>query len=97
MRYYDNGAFYTVSYSANDAAAFARRWPCSTVRGRGSFTYDARHGDLVDATGTASEIDGSDWLAFSHDCQAYAMRKRTGPPPQRGGPSIDHNPERREL
>jgi hypothetical protein len=75
MRYYNNGAGYTVSYSARDAAAFAARWPCSTVRGHGAFAFLA-NGDLCDATGSATQGDGPDWLAFSADCQAYADTRR---------------------
>ncbi len=75
MRAYDNGCFYTVSYSALDAEEFSSKWPCSTVRGKGSFQYDKRNGDLVDATGSASRKDGDDWLAFSHDCQKYGQRR----------------------
>lgn len=75
MRTYDNGCFYTVSYSARDAENFSDQWPCSTVEGAGSFQYDKRTGDLVDATGSASRGDGNDWLAFSHDCQRYGQRR----------------------
>lgn len=76
MRYFDNGAFYTVTFSERDSYEFARRWPCSTVRGRGAFQFDKRSGDLVDATGSAARGDGPDWLALSEDCQAYARRRQ---------------------
>lgn len=70
MRTYDNGSGYTVAYTESDAAYFSAQWPSSTVSGKGSFSYE-NNGDLIDATGTAAENDGSDWLAFSEDCQKY--------------------------
>lgn len=75
MRCYDNGDLFTVTYNANDCQKFNSQWPCSTVKGKGSFQFDKRNGDLVDATGTALTGDGSEWLAFSQDCQAYGMKK----------------------
>lgn len=75
MRYYNNGSGFTVGYSRADAEQFSRRWPCSTVRGSGSFAFDAG-GNLVDATGSALKGDGGDWLAFCEDCQQYGERKR---------------------
>ncbi len=74
MRYYKNGPdSFTVSYTATDSAAFSHRWPCSTVRGHGSFSFS--RGDLVDVEGSAAANDGNDWRAFSEDCQAYGERK----------------------
>lgn len=76
MRLFDNGSFYTVSYSEIDSKDFSSRWPCSTVRGRGSFQFQRSNGDLIDATGTAaSGDDGADWVAFSQDCQQYGLKK----------------------
>lgn len=75
MRAYDNGAFFTVTFSISDACDFSDRWPCSTVRGRGSFQFDKRNGDLVDATGAAVTGDGPDWVAFSEDCRRYGERR----------------------
>jgi hypothetical protein len=74
MKTYDNGCFFIVTYNESDAEAFADEWPCSTVRGKGSWQFDKRNGDLVDATGSASRNDGLDWLAFSQDCQAHGLR-----------------------
>ncbi len=74
MRYYYNGSAFTVSYSREDAHAFAKQWPCSTVEGRGSFQF-AANGDLIDMGGSAAKNDGPDWLAFSQDCQAYGTPK----------------------
>lgn len=75
MKLYDNGSLYTVSYSSDDARAFADRWPCSTVRGSGSFQFQKSNGDLVDVTGSAARNDGDDWAAFSQDCQAFAENR----------------------
>ena len=75
MRYYDNGSGFTVGYTSRDADNFSRRWPCSTVEGSGSFSFDAR-GNLVGVSGTARECDGWDWVAFSQDCQAYGRSRR---------------------
>lgn len=44
--------------------------------GAGSFEFDARNGDLVDATGSAATGNGPDWLAFSHDCQQHPAQSR---------------------
>ena len=74
MRYHSNGSGFTVSYSARDADRFAAHWPASTVDGAGSFSFTLS-GDLIDATGSAAENDGSDWLAFSEDCHRCGMKK----------------------
>jgi hypothetical protein len=82
MRVFDNGSMFTVSYSPSDCEAFAHgragTWPCSTVKGRGSFTFDKSNGDLVDASGSATRGDGLDWLAFSRDCQDYGTMRLEG-------------------
>jgi hypothetical protein len=75
MRTYDNGSFFTVFYSENDSYHFALHWPCSTVTGKGSFQFDKSSGDLIDATGSALEYDGPDWLVFSRTCQHYGQSK----------------------
>jgi hypothetical protein len=75
MRAYDNGCFFTVTYSRNDAESFSDRWPCSTVRGAGSFQFSKRNGDLVDLTGSAAKSDGPEWVAFSEDCQRYGEKR----------------------
>lgn len=75
MRYYDNGYFYTVTFSPQDTAAFSRRWPWSTVRGSGSFTF-ADNGDLVDTTGIAERRNGTGWLTFCQDCRAFGSVER---------------------
>lgn len=81
MKFFDNGAGFTVSFSRKDSADFARRWPCSTVRGSGSFAFD-RRGNLVDVSGAAARGDGSDWVAFSQDCQRFGEQSRRGRLPQ---------------
>ena len=70
MRTYIHGLETTVTFNYRDAAYFSSRWPCSTVMGRGSFTFDSI-GDLVDTSDTAIYGDGPDWLAFSQDCQRW--------------------------
>lgn len=71
MKTYDNGSLFTVAFDHGDTEEFSDQWPCSTVRGKGSFQFEKRYGDLVDATGAALHGDGPDWLAFSHDCQTW--------------------------
>ncbi len=75
MKTYDNGRFFTVTFTADDAQAFSDNWPCSTVRGKGSFQFQKSNGDLVDTTGAARRGDGSDWLAFMQDCQQFGEKK----------------------
>lgn len=75
MKLYNNGSFFTVSFNEDDAREFSYSWPCSTVRGKGSFQFQKSNGDLVDASGSALKGDGSDWLAFSHDCQEWGNRE----------------------
>lgn len=77
MRTRDNGAFYSVTVSANEVSEFKDRWPCSGLPERSiGFQFDKRNGDLVDIWGTG-DYDGDDLLALSHDAQAYG-RKRLG-------------------
>jgi len=72
MKTYDNGSFYTVSFTAKDAQAFSDKWPCSTVSGAGSFQFAKSNGDLVDAPERATS---DAWVAFSQDCQAFGKRE----------------------
>lgn len=74
MRLHDNGSFFTVTFNQDDTRDFSDTWPCSTVRGKGSWQFQKSNGDLVDATGAASRNDGPDWLAFSQDCQQWGKR-----------------------
>jgi hypothetical protein len=83
MKAYDNGALFTVSYNQNDCTEFSRLWPCSTVKGRGAFVFNKSNGDLCDAEGTALKGNGSDWLAFSHDCQKYGEVRLSGATPNK--------------
>ena len=76
MRVYDQGSFYRVTVSANEVDRFNRRWPCSTLDGAQSFTFDKRTGDLVDRTGQG---DGGEAVAMSEDAQRYGA-KRLGVP-----------------
>lgn len=71
MRLRDEGAFYTVFVSAREVAEWNRRWPCSRLEGRQSFTF-ARNGDLVDRYGKG---DGPEAVALSQDAQEYACAR----------------------
>lgn len=70
MRVYDQGSVYRVTVSEREVEAFNRRWPCSTLAGRQSFTFDKRTGDLVDRTGRG---DGMEAVALSEDAQHYGF------------------------
>lgn len=59
MRTFDNGRGFTVCYDHDDANTFAASWPCSTVEGRGAFTF-GDNGALIDAEGSAEHNDGPD-------------------------------------
>jgi hypothetical protein len=74
MRYYFNGSGFTVGFNHQDSRDFSESWPCSSVEGKGSFSF-AAGGDLVDAEGAAATGDGSDWQAFSEDCKTYGELK----------------------
>ena len=71
MRVRDEGACYTVFISAREVSEWNRRWPCSCLQGRQSFTFD-RNGDLVDRFGKS---DGAEAVALSQDAQEYALAK----------------------
>ena len=72
MRVRDLGSNYSVSVSEREVDAFNRKWPCSTLRGRYTFEFEKRSGDLVDMTGSG---DGSEHVALSQDAQEYGKRK----------------------
>lgn len=72
MRVYDQGDCYRVTVSENEVDEFNRRWPCSSLRGRQSFTFEKRSGDLVDRSGRG---DGSEAVALSEDAEAYGKAK----------------------
>lgn len=71
MRVREEGAFYTVFVSAREVAEWNRRWPCSSLEGRQSFTFD-RKGDLVDRFGKGN---GPEAVALSQDAQEYALAR----------------------
>jgi len=78
MKTYDNGkAGFTVTFSEQDSEEFSASWPCSTVSGKGSFSF-AENGDLVKVTGSAETGDGDDWAAFSHDCRIWGEEIKNG-------------------
>lgn len=68
MRLSNEGAFYTISVSEIEVYNWNRRWPCSSLKGRQTFTFDKRNGDLVDRTGQG---DGDEALALCQDAQNY--------------------------
>lgn len=72
MKVKDLGASFVVYVSEREVDEFNRRWPCSALRGRYSFTFDKRTGDLVDMTGIG---DGSEHVALSQDAQTYGEGK----------------------
>jgi hypothetical protein len=96
MRAYDNGSYFTVSYSADDARAFRSEWPGSSVRGKGAWEF-SKSGDLVGAEGSASEGDGSDWLAFSQDCEAYGRAALAKRRPAKKAMKNPVNPGRKKI
>ena len=71
MRVRNEGASYTVFVSAREVLEWNRRWPCSSLRGRQSFTFD-RNGGLVDRYGKG---DGPEVVALSQDAQEYALSR----------------------
>lgn len=71
MRVRDEGAFYTVFVSEREVSEWNRRWPCSTLEGRQSFTF-GRYGDLVDRYGKG---DGPEAVALSQGAQEYALAR----------------------
>ena len=73
MRYNNQGSCFRVSYSKIDTEKFAKRWPCSAVKGSGWYEYN-EVGDLVDCS---HDEEGEGWLAFSEDCQNYGNLKHS--------------------
>ncbi len=71
MRAFKQGAEVRVTVSADEVDEFNRRWPCSTLDGPYSFTFDS-HGDLVDMSGKG---DGPEHVALSTDAQNYAAKR----------------------
>lgn len=74
MRAFDQGSLYRVTVSEEEVRDFARRWPCSGLQGRVSFTFEKRSGDLVDVAHPGSE-DGPALLALSQDAQEYGRKQ----------------------
>lgn len=72
MRAFDQGAWYRVTVSEFEVDAFNRRWPCSGLSGRYSFTFDKANGDLVDMSGKG---DGPEHVALSEDAQKYGAKR----------------------
>jgi hypothetical protein len=74
MKAYNNGPSFTVSYNESDSHKFSSQWPCSNVKGAGSFSFD-NGGDVIDCSGSAMDSDGPDWVAFLCDCKTYGTQK----------------------
>ena len=77
MRVYDQGAFIRVTCDQWDVYDFNAKWPCSSIRGRVSFTFDSRNGDLVDLW--PSSLDGPEVCALAEDAQNYAAKRLKNP------------------
>ena len=77
MRLLGVGAFtFRVGFTREDARLFASRWPCSTVKGPGSFTFERGTGDLVAHTGAPEFPQAGDgWSEFASDCLAYGRKR----------------------
>lgn len=63
--------------SADDTYAWARQWPCSTLRGKRVFAEFAPNGDLIDLAVNGrsdADIDGHEFNA----CVSDFLRKRFG-------------------
>jgi hypothetical protein len=69
MRFKEEGSFYTVSVSEREVWEWNRRWPCSSLHGRQSFTFD-RRGNLVDRYGQG---DGPEAVALCQDDRDHAF------------------------
>ena len=77
MRFFDNGAFYTVQVFSYEVAAFADRWPCSGLPDSSvTFTFDSNNGDLVDIVGEADGMDSDAVMGLSAEAQQYAQRHK---------------------
>ena len=71
MRVFKDSTFSTVVFSALEVAIWNRRWPCSSLRGLQSFTFD-RKGELVDCLGFG---DGFEALSMIEDAKRFAFGK----------------------
>jgi len=86
MRYFDNGAFFTVQCTTDDVEKFATTWPCSGFRYGDTieFQFDKRNGDLVDVVyrgnGRVAEtenLDAEALSALSYDALCYGKKEKT--------------------
>jgi hypothetical protein len=71
MRLREEGSFYTVFVSEREVWEWNRRWPCSSLQGRQSFTFD-RRGNLADRSG---EGDGPEAVALCQDAHEHAFAR----------------------
>lgn len=72
MKFYDNGAFYTVEMSVCDVTVWARNWPCFGSERAMWFQFGKRNGDLVDMS-DSDGLDESGVVALSHYAQKWAQ------------------------
>lgn len=68
---------YEVAFTNRDAAVFTEGSgaPEGLVRGRGTFVFDAKTGDLIGADGAAKGRHEVEWLAFSQDAQEFGREQ----------------------
>lgn len=76
MRFYYNGAGFTVSFSERDTADFGSRYPASQVSGKGFVEFNSR-GDIEGCGGSVVEACGFAWAAFMEDCKKYGLPRYT--------------------
>lgn len=74
MKFFDNGALYTVECSTRDVSMFAWAWPCFGECHSIWFQFDKKSGDLVDMS-DSSGMDEQGVVALSHDAQKYGLEK----------------------
>jgi len=67
------GAYVRVTMTAQDVAAFKRRWPASGLPDRAIwFEFERKNGDLVDISPGSERYDGPALAALSQDAQKFA-------------------------
>lgn len=75
MRYYDNGAFFSVSVSQKEMVSFACKWPgFGSVRPI-TFQFQKSNGDLVDCSRSTESNDWRGIDALMEDAREYGFTK----------------------
>ena len=72
MKFFDQGSEFRVTVSDREVDEFNRQWPCSTLDGAQSFTFQKSNGDLVDRAGRG---DGSEAVALADDAKRYGQKR----------------------